>query len=91
MQEASADWYRAIVAVLFGSYDPETNRRLIQEYFLVVPKKNAKSSNGGAVMVVALILNRRPEGEFLLVAPTKEIADIAFKQASGVSFQSGLQ
>ena len=28
-------------------------------------------------------MNRRPEGEFLLVAPTKEIADIAFKQASG--------
>ena len=56
---------------------------MIQEYFLKIPKKNAKSSNGGAVMVVALIVNRRPEGEFLLVAPTKEIADIAFKQASG--------
>jgi phage terminase large subunit-like protein len=28
-------------------------------------------------------VNKRPEGEFLLVAPTKEIADIAFRQASG--------
>ena len=82
MGEASGEWFLAIVAALFGSYDRSTNRRMIQEYFLKVPKKNAKSSNGGAVMVVALIVNRRPEGEFLLVAPTKEIADIAFKQAS---------
>jgi phage terminase large subunit-like protein len=83
MGEASGEWFLAIVAALFGSYDQSTNRRMIQEYFLKVPKNNAKSSNGGAVMVVALIVNRRPEGEFLLVAPTKEIADIAFKQASG--------
>jgi len=56
---------------------------MIQEYFLLIPQKNAKSSNGGAVMVVALLMNRRPSAEFLLIAPTKEIADIAFKQASG--------
>lgn len=83
MAEACGPWFFPIVEVLFGSYDPATNRRMVQEYFLGLPKKNAKSSNGGALMVVALILNRRPAGEFLLVAPTKEIADIAFKQASG--------
>jgi phage terminase large subunit-like protein len=83
MADAAGEWFFRIVAALFGSYDPATNRRQIQEFFLVIPKKNAKSSAGGAVMVVALIVNRRPEGEFLLVAPTKEIADIAFKQASG--------
>jgi phage terminase large subunit-like protein len=33
-------------------------------------------------MVVALIVNRRPGAEFLLIAPTKEVADIAFTQAS---------
>jgi phage terminase large subunit-like protein len=83
MGEACAEWFFAIVAALFGSYDPVNHRRMIQEYFLVIPKKNSKSSAGGALMVVALIMNRRPEGEFLLVAPTKEIADIAFRQASG--------
>jgi phage terminase large subunit-like protein len=83
LAEATGDWFLAIVAALFGAYDPSTNRRMIQELFLAIPKKNGKSSAGGAVMVVALIVNRRPEGEFLLVAPTKEIADIAFKQASG--------
>jgi phage terminase large subunit-like protein len=83
LAEATGDWFMAIVAALFGAYDPATNRRMIQELFLLIPKKNGKSSAGGALMVTALILNRRPEGEFLLVAPTKEIADIAFKQAAG--------
>src|SRR3954468_3890788 len=59
LAEATGEWFLAIVAALFGSYDPVTNRRMIQELFLVIPKKNGKSSAGGAVMVVALIVNRR--------------------------------
>lgn len=34
-------------------------------------------------MTTALIMNRRPEAEFLLIAPTMEIANIALKQAKG--------
>lgn len=83
LAEACGDWFFPIVSALFGSYDPTLNIRMIQEYFLLIPKKNAKSSNGGAIMVVALLMNKRPSAEFLLIAPTKEIADIAFKQASG--------
>ena len=83
LADATGPWFLAIVEALFGSYDPATNRRMIQELFLLIPKKNGKSSAGGALMVTALIVNKRPEGEFLLVAPTKEIADIAFRQASG--------
>lgn len=83
LAEACGPWYFPIVEVIFGSYDPTTDRRVIQEYFELIPKGNAKSSYGGAVMVAALIVNRRPQAEFLLIAPTKEIADIAFKQASG--------
>ncbi len=84
MTDAAGDWFRDIVAVIFGSYDAEINRRMVQEYFLLVPKKNGKSSYAAAIMVVALIVNRRPNAEFLLIAPTKMIADIAFKQASGI-------
>ena len=83
MAEACGEWVFPIVEALFGSYDPVANIRRIQEFFLLVPKKNSKSSSGGAIMVVALIVNRRPNAEFLLIAPTKEIADIAFKQAAG--------
>lgn len=84
MEEAAGDWIRAIVRALFGSYDATTRRRQIQEVFLLVPKKNSKSSSAAAIMVVALLLNERPEAEFLLIAPTKEIADIAFRQAAGI-------
>lgn len=43
MEEASGDWFRAIVAALFGSLDPVTKERLIRELFLLVPKKNSKA------------------------------------------------
>lgn len=84
MAAAAGDWLRDIVAALFGSYDPETNRRALQEVFLLVPKKNGKSSYAAAIMVTAMIVNRRPNAEFLLIAPTMEIAGIAYRQASGI-------
>jgi phage terminase large subunit-like protein len=88
MAEACGPWFFPVVEALFGSYEPPTpglpsGKRWIQEYFQLIPKGNGKSSNGGAVMLTALIVNRRPEGEFLFVAPTIEIANIAFKQAKG--------
>ncbi|WAJ29318.1 terminase large subunit [Antarcticirhabdus aurantiaca] len=84
MAEAAGPWFPPIVEALFGSYDAQIHRRMIKEVFLLVPKKNGKSSYAAAIMVVALIMNRRPEAEFLLIAPTKKIADIAFKQAWGI-------
>lgn len=84
LAEATGPWFSRIVESLFGSYDPETNRRDIQEVFLLVPKKNGKSTNAAAVMVTAAIINRRPNAELLLIAPTKEIADISFRQAAGM-------
>ena len=82
--EAAGDWFRDIVRAIFGAYDSETGERHIQEVFLLVPKKNAKTTGAAAVMVTASIVNRRPEAELLLIAPTKEIADISFRQASGM-------
>jgi phage terminase large subunit-like protein len=84
MEQAGTEWLLPIVSAIFGSYDPAMHRRMIQEFFWLVPKKNSKSSGAAAIMVVALIVNRRPLAEFLLIAPTKQIADIAFKQAWGI-------
>jgi phage terminase large subunit-like protein len=83
MEEACGPWYFPIVAALFGSYDPKAHVRRITEFFQLIPKGNSKSSNGGALMLTAFILNQRPEAEFLFIAPTIEIAGIAFKQAKG--------
>ncbi len=84
MAEAGTEWLLPIVRAIFGAYDPATNRRMVQEFFWLVPKKNSKSSGAAAIMVTAMIVNRRPLAEFLLIAPTKQIADIAYKQAMGI-------
>jgi phage terminase large subunit-like protein len=81
--EVCGPWFFPIVEALFGSYDPATNKRHISEVFQLIPKGNSKSSNGGAVMLVALLVNKRPNSEYLFVAPTMEIAAIAYKQAKG--------
>jgi phage terminase large subunit-like protein len=82
--EVCGPWVFEFVRAVFGSYDPVKRRRMIQEFFLLVPKKNGKSSISAAIIVTAAILNERPEAELLLIAPTKEIAQIAFKQAKGI-------
>jgi phage terminase large subunit-like protein len=61
--EAGAPWFFAIVAALFGSYDRAAAMRTIQEIFLLVPKKNAKTSYSAALIVTGAILNRRPLAE----------------------------
>jgi phage terminase large subunit-like protein len=81
--EVCGDWWYPIVAALFGAYEQETNTRHISEAFLLIPKGNGKSSLGGALMLTAILVNRRPEAEFLFVAPTIEVAQIAYKQAKG--------
>lgn len=79
MGEACLPWVNDLVAALFGSYDPERKRRLITNYFLMVSKKNGKSMIAAGVMLTALILNTRASGEFIILAPTKEAADNAYK------------
>ena len=70
---------------VFGSFDKAANRRMIREFFISVAKKNGKTFLGAAIMLTALILNRRPNAEMILVAPTKDIADRAFRQVEGLS------
>lgn len=84
MGEAAGEWFFQIVEAHFGAYDPATNRRMIQELFLLVPKKNAKSTGAAGIMVTAIIVNRRPEAEYTFLAPTIEVAQISFRQARGI-------
>lgn len=82
--EACGEWVFDFVRAVFGSYDPETKRRMLREFFLLVPKKNGKSAIASALAITAAIMNERPLAELLLIAPTKQIAEITFKQAAGI-------
>lgn len=83
MAEAGGEWFRAIVAVLFGSLDPVTRARAIRELLLLVPKKNSKTTNGALLMLTALLLNERPKASFFMTAPVQDVADLAFSAVSG--------
>lgn len=84
MRDAVGEWFRDGIRALFGSYDAELKERFIRELFLLVPKKNSKTTGGAALMLTAMLISRRPRAEFLLVAPTQEVADLAFRQACGM-------
>jgi phage terminase large subunit-like protein len=83
MAEAGGEWFREIVRVLFGSLDAVTQSRAIRELFLLVPKKNSKTTNGALLMLTALLLNRRPRAPFILTAPVQDVAELAFSAVSG--------
>lgn len=79
--ESCAPWVFDLAASIFGAYDAETGRRLITEWFVLIPKKNSKSTIAAAVMMTALILNWRNSAEFTVLAPTIEVAGNAFTPA----------
>lgn len=83
LAEAGGDWFRDIVRALFGSLDPVGNNRMIRELFLLVPKKNSKTTNGALLMLAALLLNRRPNAPFIMTAPVQDVAELAFSAAAG--------
>jgi phage terminase large subunit-like protein len=82
--DVSGEWLFRIVEAVFGSYDPVAHVRRIQEFFLLVPKKNSKSTSAAAIMVTAILVNERPGAEFNFLAPTIEVAGISFRQARGM-------
>lgn len=79
--DACEQWVFDLVASVFGSYDPDSGRRLITEWFVCLPKKNSKSTLAAGIMMTALVLNWRQSAKFTILAPTVEIAGNSYDPA----------
>lgn len=83
MEEAGGEWFREIVGAIFGSYDPVLRVRYIRELFLLVSKKQNKTTGGALLMLTFLLLNERPHANMLFTGPVQKTAEDAFAAADG--------
>jgi phage terminase large subunit-like protein len=84
MAEAAGEWFRDLVRAAFGSLDPVTGHRMVEQIFALVPKKNSKTTGGAGIALTATLMNKRPNAELQLIGPTQEIAQVAYDQAVGM-------
>ncbi|MFD1809294.1 terminase large subunit domain-containing protein [Gemmobacter lanyuensis] len=55
--------------------------RQVGEVFILVPKKNAKTTSAAAIALTFMLLNKRRNADLLVIGPTQKISDVAFGQA----------
>lgn len=84
MRDAAGGWFREIVRVAFGSWDPAVQLRYIRDIFAMLPKGQSKTTYSAGLLLTAMLMNRRPRAEALFVGPTQAIADNAYDKAVGM-------
>lgn len=82
LAEAAGDWQREIVAALFGSLI--NGRRMVKKPFVLVPKKNSKTTGSAAIMLTAMLLDEAPRQAYLIFGPSHAISQLAFDAAKGM-------
>ena len=85
--DAAGEWMRDIVRAIFGSMETSVDgfaSRQVGEVFILVPKKNAKTTSAAAIALTFMLLNKRRHADMLIIGPTQKISDVAFEQAKGM-------
>ncbi|RUU47409.1 terminase large subunit [Mesorhizobium sp. M6A.T.Ca.TU.002.02.2.1] len=86
--QAAGQWFRDLVRVIFGSWDPATRRRAIRDFFVMAPKGSSKTTYSAGLMLTAMMMNKRHNVEALFVGPTQTISDRAYDQAAAMISKS---
>lgn len=86
--QAAGQWFRDLVRVAFGSWDPATRTRAIRDIFTMAPKGSSKTTYSAGLMLTAMMMNKRHNVEALFVAPTQIISDRAYDQAAAMISKS---
>ncbi|MGR3813414.1 MAG: terminase large subunit [Cognatishimia activa] len=85
--DAAGEWMRDIVRAIFGSMETSADgyaSRQVGEVFILVPKKNAKTTSAAAIALTFMLKNQRRHADMLIIGPTQKISDVAFEQAKGM-------
>ncbi|MCW5722056.1 MAG: terminase large subunit, partial [Devosia sp.] len=60
LDDAAGQWFKDLVAAVFGSWNPTTNERYIRDIFALAPKGSSKTSYSAGLMLTAMAMNQRP-------------------------------
>ena len=78
-------WQQDFIAKIFESVkeiEISENTKIIQrhirEFFLLIPKKNGKSTLAAGLAIACMLLNRRHNDESYIISPTKAISKNSF-------------
>jgi phage terminase large subunit-like protein len=82
--DAAGSWFRDIVRVAFGSWDPVRRERYIRDILTLAPKGQSKTSYSAGLIIAVMLMNNRHMAEALFVGPTQAISDRAYDQAVGM-------
>ncbi len=80
-------WQKMLISMMYGFVRPD-GKRLVRETFIVVPRKNGKSTLAGILGLYDITKRKRRGGAVLFCGPTEKQAKHSYTQAQLIVNQS---